>query len=124
MTLVANHPMRIPPSPWIRFVQVGAGFNVADQRIVDLVEPRHLVVTADIPLAAAVVEKGAHALNPRGELYTTENIGERLSMRNFMEELRGSGVTTGGPAVLSSRDRQAFANSLTSYMARHEKERR
>jgi hypothetical protein len=115
--------MRVPPSPWIRFVQVGAGFNVADQRIVDLVEPRHLVVTADIPLAAAVVEKGAHALNPRGELYTTENIGERLSMRNFMEELRGSGVTTGGPAVLSSRDRQAFANSLTSYMARHEKER-
>lgn len=124
MTLVANHPMRIPPSPWIRFVQVGAGFNVADQRIVDLVEPRHLVVTADIPLAAAVVEKGAHALNPRGELYTTENIGERLSMRNFMEELRGSGVATGGPAVLSARDRQAFANSLTSYMARHEKERR
>lgn len=124
MTLVANHPMRIPPSPWIRFVQVGAGFNVADQRIVDLVEPRHLVVTADIPLAAAVVEKGAHALNPRGELYTTENIGERLSMRNFMEELRGSGVTTGGPAVLSPRDRQAFANSLTSYMARHEKARR
>ena len=123
VTLVANHPMRIPPSPWIRFVQVSAGFNVADQRIVDLVEPRHLVVTADIPLAAAVVEKGAHALNPRGELYTTENIGERLSMRNFMEELRGSGVTTGGPAVLSSRDRQAFANSLTSYMARHEKER-
>jgi uncharacterized protein YaiI (UPF0178 family) len=124
VTLVANHPMRIPPSPWIRFVQVGAGFNVADQRIVDLVEPRHLVVTADIPLAAAVVEKGAHALNPRGEMYTTENIGERLSMRNFMEELRGSGVATGGPAVLSSRDRQAFANSLTSYMARHEKERR
>lgn len=124
MTLVANHPMRIPLSPWIRFVQVGAGFNVADQRIVDLVEPRHLVVTADIPLAAAVVEKGAHALDPRGELYTTENIGERLSMRNFMEELRGSGVTTGGPAVLSCRDRQAFANSLTSYMARHEKARR
>ena len=88
-----------------------AGLDVADKRIVELLHAQDLVITADIPLAAAVIEKGAHALNPRGELYTKDNIRERLSMRNFMDELRGSGVVTGGPAVLSQRDRQAFANS-------------
>jgi hypothetical protein len=118
MTLVANQPMRVPPSPYIRFTQVGAGFDVADRRIVDLLAAGDLVITADIPLAAAAIEKGAHALNPRGELYTKENIRERLSMRNFMDELRGSGVATGGPAALSQRDRQAFANSLDSFLAR------
>jgi uncharacterized protein len=119
VTLVANQSMRIPVSPYVRFVQVPAGLDVADKRIVELLSANDLVVTADIPLAAATIEKGAHALNPRGELYTKDNIRERLSMRNFMDELRGSGVVTGGPAALSQRDRQAFANSLDSFLAKH-----
>lgn len=118
VTLVANQSMRVPASPHIRFLQVPAGLDVADQRIVELLEPNDLVITADIPLAAAVIAKQGHALNPRGELYTQENIRERLSMRNFMDELRGSGVATGGPPVLSQRDRQAFANSLDAFLAR------
>ena len=117
-TLVANHSLRIPASAYIRFTQVPAGLDVADRRIVELLAPSDLVVTADIPLAAAAIDKGAHALNPRGELYTKDNIRERLSMRNFMDELRGSGVATGGPAVLSQRDRQAFANALDSFLAK------
>ena len=119
VTLVANQPMRIPSSAYLRFMQVGAGLDVADKRIVELLHAQDLVITADIPLAAAAIDKGAHALNPRGELYTKDNIRERLSMRNFMDELRGSGVVTGGPAVLNQRDRQAFANSLDSFLARH-----
>jgi uncharacterized protein len=118
VTLVANQPMRVPPSANIRFLLVTAGLDVADQRIVELLEPQDLVITADIPLAAAVIAKHAHALNPRGELYTQENVRERLSMRNFMDELRGSGVATGGPPVFSQRDRQAFANSLDAFLAR------
>jgi uncharacterized protein len=121
MTLVANQPIRIPTSAYVRFTQVGAGFDVADRRIVELLAPGDLVITADIPLAASTIEKGGHALNPRGELYTKENIRERLSMRNFMDELRGSGVATGGPAALGARDKQAFANSLDSFLARHAK---
>jgi uncharacterized protein YaiI (UPF0178 family) len=117
-TLVANHSMRIPASAYIRFRQVPAGLDVADRRIVESLDAGDLVVTADIPLAAAAIDKGAHALNPRGELYTTDNIRERLSMRNFMDELRGSGVATGGPAALSARDRQAFANALDSFLAK------
>jgi uncharacterized protein YaiI (UPF0178 family) len=119
VTLVANQPMRIPASAYVRFVLVGAGLDVADKRIVELVEPPDLVVTADIPLAAAVIAKGARALNPRGELYTNDNIRERLSVRNFMDELRGSGVATGGPAALHPRDRQAFANALDSILAKN-----
>lgn len=111
-TLVANQAMRIPQSPFVRFVQVASGFDEADKHIVKMLEPNDLVITADIPLAAAVIEKGAHALNPRGELYTPDNIRERLSMRNFMDELRGSGVVTGGPAALGTKDREAFANAL------------
>jgi uncharacterized protein len=118
VTLVANQSMRIPASPYVRFVQVPAGLDVADKRIVELLAPQDLVITADIPLAAAAIDKGARALNPRGELYTEDNIRERLSMRNFMDELRGSGVATGGPAAMSQRDRQAFANSLDSLLAR------
>jgi uncharacterized protein len=118
VTLVANQPMRVPPSANIRCLLVPAGLDVADQRIVELVQPEDLVVTADIPLAAAVIAKQAHALNPRGELYTQDNIRERLSMRNFMDELRGSGVATGGPPPLSQRDRQAFANSLDAFLTR------
>lgn len=119
VTLVANQALRIPPSPYLRLVQVPAGLDVADKRIVELLAAEDLVITADIPLAAAVIDKGGHALNPRGELYTKDNIRERLSMRNFMDELRGSGVATGGPAALNQRDRQAFANSLDSFLAKH-----
>jgi uncharacterized protein YaiI (UPF0178 family) len=119
VSLVANQALRIPPSPYLRLVQVPPGFDVADKRIIELLAPGDLVITADIPLAAAAIEKNAHALNPRGELYTKDNIRERLSMRNFMDELRGSGVTTGGPSALSQRDRQAFANSLDSFLAKH-----
>lgn len=111
-TLVANQPMRIPPSAHVRFTQVAAGFDVADKYIAEQLMTNDLVITADIPLAAAAIDKGAHALNPRGELYTKDNIRERLSMRNFMDELRGSGVVTGGPPPLGPRDREAFANSL------------
>jgi uncharacterized protein YaiI (UPF0178 family) len=117
--LVANQGMRIPPSPFIRFTQVPAGFDVADKHIAEQLETNDLVVTADIPLAAAAIEKGAHALNPRGELYTKDNIRERLSMRNFMDELRGSGVATGGPAPLGPRDREAFANSLDRLLRKY-----
>src|SRR5262245_22010887 len=116
-TLVANQPLRVPASAYVRFMQVGAGFDVADKRIVELLEAGDLVITADIPLAAAAIDKGAQALNPRGELYTTENIRERLSMRNFLDELRGSGVSTGGPAALGPRDRQAFASKLDALLA-------
>jgi len=118
LTLVANQAMRLPPSQFIRFIQVPAGLDVADQRIVELLQPGDLVVTADIPLAAAVIDKNGVALNPRGELYTKENIRERLSMRNFMDELRSGGVNTGGPPVLTAKDRQAFANKLDAWLAK------
>lgn len=116
--LVANQALRVPPSKHVRFMQVGGGFNEADERIVELVEPTDLVITADIPLAAAVIEKRARALNPRGELYTSENVRERLSVRNFMQGLREGGVRTGGPAALTARDKQAFANQLDALLAR------
>ena len=119
MTLVANQSMRIPSSPYIRFTQVASGFDVADHHITERVGTNDLVVTADIPLAAAAIDKGAHALNPRGELYTKDNIRERLSMRNFMDELRGSGINTGGPAPLGARDREAFANALDRILQKY-----
>ena len=112
LTLVANQPIRIPPSPWIRMIQVPSGFDVADNKIAQSVQAGDLVVTADIPLAAAVIDAGAQALNPRGERYTEDNIREALTLRNFMETLRSSGVQTGGPAPLSNADRQAFARQL------------
>jgi uncharacterized protein YaiI (UPF0178 family) len=118
LTLVANQLLRTPPSPYIKALQVPSGFDVADSKIVQQLQPGDLVVTADIPLAALVIEKGGHALNPRGEFYTTENIQERLSMRNFMDELRNTGVNTGGPAVLSLSDRQAFANQLDRFLTK------
>jgi uncharacterized protein YaiI (UPF0178 family) len=118
LTLVANKPLRVPPSRFIRTVHVGAGFDVADRHIAGAVEAGDLVVTADIPLAAAVVEKGGVALNPRGELYTSENVRQLLDMRNFMDELRSSGVQTGGPPALNNSDRQAFANQLDRLLAR------
>ena len=121
MTLVANKPVRLPVAQNLRFVQVPAGFDAADKRIVELMVPGDLVITADVPLAAAAIEKGGVALNPRGELYTSENVRERLSVRNFLDELRGSGVHTGGPAALSQRERQMFANQLDRLLARQVK---
>ena len=115
-TLVANHYMRIATSPYIHFVQVPAGFDVADNEIVKRVEKNDLVITGDIPLASEVIEKGAIALNPRGDLYTKENIKARLTMRDFMETMRASGVDTGGPPPLNQKDRQNFANQLDKYL--------
>ncbi len=118
-TLVANQPLNVPASPFIRTIRVASGFDVADNEIVKQAEAGDLVITADIPLAAEIIEKGGHALNPRGELYTTENIRARLNMRDFLDTLRASGVNTGGPAAISQRDRQAFANNLDRFLARH-----
>jgi len=118
-TLVANQMLRTPPSRFIRSIQVPSGFDVADAHIVEQLAAGDLVITADIPLASLVIERGAHALNPRGELYSTANIQEILTMRNFMDELRGAGVETGGPAAFSLADRQSFANQLDRFLAKH-----
>lgn len=112
LTLVANQPIHIPVSSYIKFILVSSGFDVADNEIVNRLEPGDLVITSDIPLAAEVVKKKGFALNPRGEMYTTENIKDRLSTRDFMDTLRTSGINTGGPSTLSKRDRQSFANHL------------
>lgn len=119
VTLVANKLLRVPPSRFIKAIQVPAGFDVADNEIVRLTEAGDLVVTADIPLAADVLKKSAYALNPRGEFYTVDNIQQFLSMRSFMDELRSSGVDTGGPAPFSQGDRQQFANQLDRHLTRH-----
>ncbi len=119
LTLVSNQRLRIPNSQYIKAVQVPGGFDVADAYIIQHIKPGDLVITADIPLAAEVVEKGGYALNPRGELYTSDNIRYHLSVRNFMDELRGSGVNSGGPATLNQNDRQTFANQLDRFLTRH-----
>ncbi len=116
VTLVANQTIRTPPSKYLRTLRVEAGFDVADNEIVRRTEPGDLVITADIPLAAEVIEKGGVALNPRGERYTTETIKERLNMRDFMDTMRASGVQTGGPPTLNQRDRQQFANELDKWL--------
>ena len=118
LTLIANQMLRVPPSPWIKALQVPAGFDVAYQKIAQEVVAGDVVVTADVPLAALVIAKGAVVIDPRGELLDKGNIQERLSMRNFMESLRNSGIETGGPASLSSADRQAFANQLDRLLSR------
>ncbi len=118
LTLVANQPLRTPPSPYIRTLQVPRGFDVADNEIANRVQAGDLVVTADIPLAAQVIERGGHALDPRGEMYSADTIRERLTMRDFMDELRASGVQTGGPPPLAHGDRQRFANQLDRLLAR------
>lgn len=120
--LIANKLLKVPPSPYIRAMQVPAGFDVADNKIVQELHAGDLVITADIPLAAQVIAKGGHALNPRGEFYSVANINERLAMRNFMEELRGSGVDISGPSAFSQSDRQAFAAELDRFLARHSKQ--
>lgn len=117
LTLVANQPIRTPPSQFIKALQVPAGFDVADDKIVELVEAGDLVITADIPLAAGVIDKGGHVLDPRGEFYTKDNIKERLAVRKLMDELRSSGIDTGGPSTFSNADRQAFANKLDRLLA-------
>ncbi len=119
LTLVANQFLRTPPSRHIKSIQVPAGFDVADSKIVQHLEPGDLVITADIPLAAEVIEKGGHALNPRGEFYTPDTIRERLNMRDFMDTLRSSGVETGGPSSLSQSDRKAFASQLDRFLAKN-----
>ncbi|MCZ6829467.1 MAG: YaiI/YqxD family protein [Gammaproteobacteria bacterium] len=118
LILVANQPLQVPLSPLISTRQVAGGFDVADDYIAAQVAAGDIVVTADIPLAAEVVEKGAHALNPRGELYTRNNIRQRLAMRDFMEEMRSTGQVSGGPPPLNQQDRQAFANQLDRLMAK------
>ena len=118
LTLVANQMLRTPPSPWIRAVQVPRGFDVADAHIAQHAVAGDLVITGDIPLAADVLAKGAMAINPRGERYSPETIRERLAMRDMMEELRASGVDTGGPSAFSQADRKAFANQLDALLAR------
>jgi len=118
VTLVANQPLRTPASPFINSIRVGEGTNVADKHIVDLVAPGDLVITADIPLAAQVVAKGGQALDPRGELYTDENVGARLAARNLLDGLRGEGLIIGGPANLSARNRQAFAKQIDRWLAK------
>lgn len=117
MVLVANQRLRTPPSQYIRAVQVSGGFDVADNYIVQQMQAGDLVITADIPLADAAIAKDGHALNPRGEFYTKENIKQRLAMRDFMDQLRSSGIQTGGPAALSPSDLRAFANQLDRFLA-------
>lgn len=118
LTLVANKPLKIPPSQVIKAIQVASGFDIADQYIVLNMGAGDLVITGDIPLAAEVIKKNGLALNPRGELYTKENIGERLSMRNFMDELRNSGTVTGGPAGFNQSQLQAFSNQLDKLLTK------
>ena len=118
LILVANQMLRVPPSKWIKTKQVASGFDVADDFIAQSCEAGDIVITADIPLAADVIKKGGQALSPRGELYTTANIGSRLNMRDFMDTMRSSGEHTGGPPPLHQRDRMNFANELDKLLAR------
>ena len=120
LTLVANQFLNTPSSPNITAIQVPHGFDVADDEIVKRVESGDLVITSDIPLAAEVIEKGGHALSPRGEMHTKENIGARLNMRDFLDTMRSSGVEmSGGPAAFSQRDKQDFANNLDRFLTKH-----
>ncbi|SMY32162.1 hypothetical protein PMAL9190_00387 [Photobacterium malacitanum] len=121
VTLVANQYIRTPPSPFLRSIQVEQGFDVADNYIVQQAEAGDLVITADIPLADELITKGAHALNPRGEMYTKDTIKQRLQMRDFMETMRSSGIQTGGPSALTQADRQNFANKLDAFLAKNHK---
>jgi len=116
VTLVANQSLRIPRSSFIKFLRVGSGFDVADNEIVKRIKPGDLVVTGDIPLAAEVIDKGALALNPRGELYSKENITSRLYVRDLMDSFRATGIETQGPPPMNQKDRQRFANNLNKLL--------
>jgi len=120
LTLVANQPLSTPSSANIKTVQVPGGFDVADDEIVKRLGAGDLVITSDIPLAAEVIAKGGHALSPRGEMHTRENIGARLNMRDFLDTMRSSGVEMGGgPAAFSQRDKQTFANELDRFLTKY-----
>jgi len=119
LTLVANQPVHIPPSHCIEFIQVASGFDVTDNEIVKRLSVGDLVITSDIPLAAEVIEKGAYALNPRGELYSANSIKARLTMRDFMDTLRASGIHTDGPPAMSKSDRKSFANHLDKLLTKY-----
>jgi uncharacterized protein YaiI (UPF0178 family) len=121
IVLVANRVLRPPSSPYVKAIQVAGGFDVADNHIIQHSQSGDLVITADIPLAAEIIAKGGHALNPRGEFYTPDNIRERLAVRNLLDELRSTGVTTGGPSALSQADRQTFANQLDRFLTKYAK---
>ena len=119
LVLVANQSLSTPKSPFIKTIRVEPGFDVADNYIVKQAEPGDLVITADIPLAAEVLEKGAEALNPRGEFYSPETIRQKLTMRDFMDEMRGSGIMSGGPPPLGQAERREFANALDRFLTQH-----
>ncbi len=119
LVLVANQRLNIPESSYISCIEVPAGPDVADDRIVDMVESNDLVISADLPLADRVIGKGGFVLNPRGVFYTAENIKDRLATRDLMEILRNSGMDTGGPSCLSQKDRQSFANQLDRFLVKH-----
>jgi uncharacterized protein YaiI (UPF0178 family) len=119
LTLVANQPIPVPKAPSIRMIQVPSGFDVADNEIVRRCSAGDLVITSDIPLAAEVIDKGAHALSPRGEVFSSNDIKARLTMRDFMDTLRASGINTEGPAALTQSDRQQFANGLDAFLTRN-----
>jgi len=121
VVLVANRLLRSPSSPYVKSIQVAGGFDVADNHIIQHSQPGDLVITADVPLAAEIIAKGGHALNPRGEFYTPDNIRERLAVRNLLDELRSTGVTTAGPSTLNQADRQAFANQLDRFLTKYAK---
>jgi uncharacterized protein YaiI (UPF0178 family) len=122
-TFVANQAIQVPRSPYLKTIQVSSGFDVADQEIVDRLDAGDLVITADIPLAAEIIEKGAFALNPRGELYSADDIKGRLNVRDFMDTMRASGIRTGGPPTLNQTDRMNFSNHLDKLLTRHAKEK-
>ncbi|MBT6337798.1 MAG: YaiI/YqxD family protein [Desulfobacula sp.] len=117
LTLVANHPMKIPQRRYIKFLQVSSGFDEADNKILELLDKGDLVITADIPLASQVLEKEAYALNPRGHLYSNESIQEQLRIRELKESLRDSGIDTGGPAVMNQKNTSKFANHLNKWLS-------
>ena len=120
LTLVANQALSTPSSANINTLQVPRGFDVADDEIVKRLQAGDLVITSDIPLAAEVIEKGGHALSPRGEMHSTENIGARLNMRDFLDTMRSSGVEMGGgPAAFSQRDKQTFVNELDRFLTKY-----
>lgn len=117
-TFVANHFIKLPNSPYLSAIQVAQGFDVADNEIVLRSQPDDLVITQDIPLAAELLDLGCQAMNPRGELWTKENIGQRLNMRDFLETMRSSGIQSGGPAALGQQDKMRFANQLDRLLAK------
>ncbi len=119
LTLVANQHLKTPPSQYIKSIQVEKGFDVADNYIAQQAQPGDIVITADIPLAADIVAKGAIGINPRGTLYDERNIKQKLTMRNFMEEMRSTGQVSGGPPPLDNRDKQAFANTLDRILSKN-----